>query len=177
MSKKTIAFDIDGTLCSIDSALTKFNTLTGKLILAPDMFDYQFKKVYGLTVEDEIAIWNEHTEDIIYTSEPIKKVVDYLKQQKELGNDIAIVTARSSKYFEVTKEWFHKYNVPFDRLYMSQTDKYDALKYEKAIRFLDDKGSLIEHLMGTDLKDTCNLTIIDAPYNKEFKSHSRFYLN
>lgn len=176
MSKKTIAFDIDGTLCSIDSALKRFNEITGKAILYPDMWDYQFQAVYGLSVEDEVKIWTDHTDEIIRTSVPIPKVVQYLKEQKALGHDIAIITARSSKHFDVTKEWFHDYNIPFDRLYMGQTDKYEPIAYEKAIQYLDDKGSLIENLMGTDLKDTCDLTIIDAPHNRKYKSHSRFYI-
>lgn len=176
MSKKTIAFDIDGTICSIDSALEKFNKITGKSILYPDMYDYQFQTVYELSVEAEVNIWAEHTDDIIRTSMPIPKVVHYLKQQKALGNDIAIITARSSKHFDVTKEWFKTHNIPFDRLYMGQTDKYEPIAYEKAVRYLDDKGSLIENLMGTDLKDTCDLTIIDAPHNRKYKSHSRFYI-
>lgn len=177
MSKKTVAFDIDGTLCTIESALLKFNELTGKNILMPDMFDYHFKVVYDLAVEDEVKIWDAHTESIIAESKPIIQVVDYLKEVKSKGNDVAIVTARHSKYLDVTKEWFDRYNIPYDRIYMGETDKYEPLAFEKAVQYLDDKGSLVEKLMGTDLQDTCDLTIIDAPYNQQFKSHSRFYLD
>lgn len=140
------------------------------------MYSYNFKEVYGLATEDEIEIWKNHSDEIIRTSKPLEMVVDYLRKEKAKGSTIILVTARHIDFLGSTTDWLHKYDIPYDKLYMGATDKYDPLKQERISQFLDDKGSLIENLMNTDLKDTCELTLVDAPYNRGFASHSRFYV-
>lgn len=176
MKKLNYGFDIDGTLCTIDSALQAFNKITKNSILIDGMYDYHFAKVYDLSPQDEVAIWKEQTKNIILASEPNISVVNYLKRLREQGNGITIVTARGVEYTEETAFWLKKYGIQYDSLHMNQTDKFKVLHNEEVVRFLDDKGELIESLMSTPLAETCELTIVDAPYNRKFKSHSRFYV-
>lgn len=171
--KLNYGFDIDGTLCTIDSALEAFNKITKREITLPTMLSYHFAEIYNLSKEEEISIWKEQTKDIILNSEPNVKIVDYLKSLKSKGHKITIVTARPVEYLGVTKYWLEKQGIKYDALYMGQSDKFDVLHSEKVVQFLDDKGELIENLMNTPLAETCELTIVDAPYNRNFKSHSR----
>lgn len=173
--KLTLAFDIDGTLCTIDKALEVFNRETGKFITPETMYAYEFKKVYELEVEHEISIWKKYTTEVALESGLNTRLVNYLHKRKKQGARIVLVTARQVEFEKQTRDWLLKHEIPFDKLYMGETDKYQTLKDEKADRFFDDKGSLVENLMHTDLAEDCELTIVDSAYNKDFISHSRFY--
>ena len=45
-------------------------------------------------------------------------IVEKVREAKEKGMDVVILTARSAHYRKDTKEWLNEHNVPYDALYM-----------------------------------------------------------
>lgn len=173
---RTVAYDLDGTLFSIQQCLDFFNNLKGKDFDISDIKTYDFSHMYDMDYKEYVQTWIDLGDRIVTESKLNDKMFQNLLLEKSKGSDIIIVTARNGGLDELNKEHLKNLNIPYDRYYSNQNDKYDVLKDEKASRFFDDKGELIENLMNTDLNGICELTIVDAPYNKKFKSHSRFYL-
>ena len=92
MKNKWVIFDLDGTLANIENRLEK-STINGKLN-------------YGKL----------HESSLIALDEPMTEVIDFLKSFKRFGCKIMILSARFESTIKVTKEWFDKYNIPYDIL-------------------------------------------------------------
>lgn len=173
---RTVGYDLDGTLFSMEKTIEMFNKEYNKTLTLEDIKEYDFSPIYQLNDGDYLATWFKHAEEIILTSDLNKKVFDNLMREHECGSEIIIVTARDSRFDTLNHEILTKLGIPYSKLYTNQSDKLDVLIQNNASRFFDDKGDLIENLMNTPLEKSCELTIINAPYNQEFKSHSRFIL-
>jgi len=59
------------------------------------------------------------------------KIVDKLREAKEDGKNVVILTARSAHYREETKKWLHKHDIPYDALVMRPTDNKESDKEVK----------------------------------------------
>lgn len=173
---RTVAYDLDGTLFSIKQCIELFNQRTNKKYSLKDIEQYSFGYLYGLSPEEYLETWLSISEEVIVKSEVNEKMLQNLRLEKEQGSRILIVTARDKKLERLSEESLIKHNIHYDGIYSGSEDKYATLKKENVSRFFDDRGELIHRLMQTDLEKSCELTIVDAPYNKNFQSHSRFIL-
>lgn len=173
---RTVAYDLDGTLFSLKQSIEFFNELKNKNYKLEDIDSYNFSHLYGMSAEEYLETWISLSERIVKHSKLNKKILNNLLMEKSQGSKIIIVTARNKELDDLNKKVLNKHGIPFDEYYSNQTDKYHVLRSENASRFFDDNGELVENLMNTDIESTCELTIVDAPYNKNFKSHSRFIL-
>lgn len=54
----------------------------------------------------------------------IWKTVDLVMYYWERKLDILIVTARSDQYNQTTKDWLHKYAIPYNAMFMRKTGDY-----------------------------------------------------
>lgn len=171
-----IAYDLDGTLFSIKKAVEVFNRQTGESKKIRDMTSYSFAEVFNITRDEEINIWNTYSEEIILESTVNKTLVEDLKQKKDAGNKIIVVTARDKRFRNANITALTENDIPVDLLIDGQKAKYTALKKLQAKTFYDDQGALIEKLSKTDLPKFCELVLIDAPYNQNFEHKNRFML-
>lgn len=172
-----VAYDLDGTLFSLKKAIQVFNKEFNKHVKVKDFTNYAFKEVYGIDGETERKVWLKYNAEIIAESKPLEALTNHAKKMHALGNEILIITARPEEFYKLNKDTLDRYNIPYDKIYMNQLEKYPILKEERVDRFFDDRGELIESLMKTDVADFCELTLIDAPYNQNFDCNSRFYLH
>ena len=62
------------------------------------------------------------------------EMVGKLREAKEEGMDVVILTARSAHYRKDTKEWLNENNIPYDALYMRPVD--DSRKDKKVKKAL-----------------------------------------
>lgn len=173
---RTVAYDLDGTLFSIKQCIEMFNKLKNKNYKLEDIVKYNFGYLYDMSEEEYLETWIQLSEKIVTESKINKKMLENLHSEKEKGSRIIIVTARDKKLDRLNEEILYKNGILFDAYYSDNLEKYSVLKQEKVNRFFDDRGELIHNLMETDLEESCELTLVDAPYNQEFKSHNRFYL-
>ena len=103
MNKKTVIFDLDGTLANIDVRRDKSLKPNGKLnweiFAAPD------------------SIMNWDTPNV-----PVIKMAQLLKKD---GFKIVIFSGRNDRGFFATRDWLKIHNVPFDLLVM-RPDKFQS---------------------------------------------------
>jgi uncharacterized HAD superfamily protein len=60
------------------------------------------------------------------------KIVKKLREFKDEGEAVVILTARSAHYRSETKAWLHKNNIPYDALIMRPTD--DTKQKDKSLK-------------------------------------------
>ena len=60
-----------------------------------------------------------------------ESILGKMRDAKDDGKNVVILTARSAHYREETKKWLHKNEVPYDALVMRPTDNKDKDKVVK----------------------------------------------
>ena len=130
-----ILFDLDGTIANVDARRDAANQAEEEYILAnthnvADSLDTvepvdgrltmsQFRK------ECRSAWWSAWQDpDNISGDEPNELVVSVLRDWRERGKHIVIVSARNDKNRAVTEEWLAKYGIHYDALYMRPDGDY-----------------------------------------------------
>jgi|TARA_B100000282_G_C31411548_1_gene344794 histidinol phosphatase-like enzyme len=103
MNKKTIIFDLDGTLANIDVRKDKSLKPNGKL-------DWNI-----FAAPDSITNWDA-------PNEPVIKMAQLFKND---GFKIVIFSGRNDRGFFATKDWLKIHNVPYDLLVM-RPDKFQS---------------------------------------------------
>ena len=103
MNKKTIIFDLDGTLANIDVRKDKSLKPNGKL-------DWNI-----FAAPDSITNWD-------VPNEPVIKMAQLFKND---GFKIVIFSGRNDRGFFATKDWLKIHNVPYDLLVM-RPDKFQS---------------------------------------------------
>lgn len=102
--REAVVFDLDGTLAEIMTFEKHHKAKNGK---------------------------NENFAREALEIDPRKKLVKKLRDLKEDGEAVVILTARSAHYRSETKQWLHKNNIPYDALIMRPTDDKDKDKKVK----------------------------------------------
>jgi FMN phosphatase YigB (HAD superfamily) len=130
-----ILFDLDGTIANVDARRKAANQAEEEYILSnihnvADSLDTvepvdgrltmsQFRK------ECRSAWWSAWQDpDNISGDEPNELVVSVLRDWRERGKHIVIVSARNDKNRAVTEEWLAKYGIHYDALYMRPDGDY-----------------------------------------------------
>lgn len=108
--KKAIIFDLDGTLADTKDAEA-------------------LHKINHPTFAKEAR-----------EADPFPNVVAKLKEEKDKGRNIVILTARSSYYRQETKSWLNNHGIPYDALYMRHAG--DERKDKKVKKELLEKDVL-----------------------------------
>ena len=122
--KKTVIFDLDGTLANIDVRRDKALKPDGKL-------DWEIFAA---------------PQSILDLDEPNLPVIKMAQMFKADGFKIVIFSGRNDRSFHTTKEWLEKFDVPFDLLVL-RPDKFQADSWPiangnpatKAMRFMPDE--------------------------------------
>ena len=101
MMKKTVIFDLDGTLANIDARREKATDILGKMD------------------------WDEFfdPDNVLNLDEPNDPVIKMAQLFKKDGFKIVIFSGRNDRSFASTKQWLNQNDVPFDLLIM-RPDKF-----------------------------------------------------
>ncbi len=136
--KKTVIFDLDGTLAIIEKRRIKAGSPTGnKPVQAKMDWDVFFAA------------------ENIQLDEPNLPVIKMAQMFKADGFKIVIFSGRNDRSFHTTKEWLEKFDVPFDLLVL-RPDKFQSDSWPiangnpatKAMRFMPDE------ILKKDMLDT-----------------------
>lgn len=173
-------FDLDGTVFSIKPFLLELNKLTNKKLKIRDNVQYDLYKTYQLDSS------NPKTKDefnaILLRAFRIQKpnlaLLKAMQVWKNDGIEFYYVTARDEIAREATLYNMRRWEIPLldeEHLIMGQKHKANALIKLNGIRYFDDSPFVMQELNASPkVRDRYELTIIDAPYNKEINLNSRF---
>lgn len=149
--KMKIGIDIDNTLTEVQKALNRaaFNYATelGKSIdesedQLEDNANY-YKERYKFSYDELKYFLKDIQEEIINSAKPRENVVKYINKLRETGNEIYIISARSSEFhddpYKLSKDWLDNNNIKFDKLIVNARKKAPVCKQENIDIFIDDQ--------------------------------------
>ncbi|GAB6098403.1 hypothetical protein JCM16358_02820 [Halanaerocella petrolearia] len=99
---------------------------------------YDFRKAYGITLEEVEEFMLEKGSEIFSKVEPFTEAKEILDNLQKQGYTILLVTAREEEYNQVTHDWLIEHQIPFDKLIHSQ-EKAKICQEEEIQLFIDDK--------------------------------------
>lgn len=167
-----IGIDIDDTLNDIYD----YKRIIAENYIANNNLNYNLINADAYLVEDMFnwdkegfkTFWESCSEELFSTAPVRPYAVELINKLKQLGHNIYIVTARSTKSFakpyEISHNWLIKNNIVFDELIASRSDK-DVICLEKNLEiFIDDLPENLEKISNVGVK----ALVMHNSHNKEF---------
>lgn len=123
-----IGLDIDNVISNFDDTLTKEylkhdKELRNNGIINKDK--YITRGMFDWSEEENKEFYYSNIERIAKLLKPIKESVYYIKKLKQEGNEIYIISGRENgeytNAFKMTKEWLDKYEIPYDKIILTDT--------------------------------------------------------
>lgn len=169
-----IGIDIDGVLTNIeqwqlDNATKYYFEKYGKEI--SNYKGYDTAEIFNVPIEQDNEWWFKGIQE--YMKEPARKYADeVIKKLRDGGNEIYIITARSSdlSYTNITTEemqnnvkiWLNNNHIVYDKIIFSQEEKLHVCEENKIDLMIEDKPSNI-------IKLSNEIPVISfyAKYNEE----------
>lgn len=155
-----IGFDIDGVLTDIEQwqldcgSRFCFETKHSTIV---NYREYDFTKIFDVSMEDAQKFLNDYFYDYA-RSEPARKFAsEVIGRLREEGNEIYIITARSSGTFyendearkkmqALVKNWLAQNKIYYDHLIFSSEDKVNTCLKNKIDIMVEDKVENIDHI-------------------------------
>lgn len=153
-----IGIDIDGVLTDIEKFQIEYGSKyfhsKGKSII--NYKGYETTEIFGLSLKEDDDFWNIAIKD--YINEPARNYAsEVIRKLKEEGNEIYIITARSSnlnytddinieQMQNIVKNWLKKQNIYYDKLIFSKEDKLQICLENDIDIMIEDKPSNVNEL-------------------------------
>lgn len=171
--------DIDDTISNTYETMLPYlenymkNVLNKEFNNVPSKIDYyKLEKRYGITHEEEEEFWLNNFVEIIENVIPKKSSLDVLKEIKENGHKLILITARfenlRANIVEVTKKWLKENGIEFDKLIVDSQNKLEIAQKENIDIFFDDSIRNCEMVSSGNIK-----TFMIKTQNNEFYENEK----
>ena len=168
-----IGIDIDGVLQNISEFILDYGSKycydNGiKFEIHPN--EYDESKSLGISNDEAEKFWNKYLVEYVTNYKPRKfarEVIDILKEK----NEIYIITSRNEYGLpkeeyghmqELTKSWFEKNKIYYDKLIFSPENKVNICLNNNIDIMIEDWDKNIKELSDAGINVVC----FDNPYNK-----------
>ncbi|WP_244895464.1 5' nucleotidase, NT5C type [Evansella clarkii] len=162
--KRRLGIDIDGTVTSPSAFLPYLNKHFNKKLTIEDITEYELSAALGINKEEFWKWMQEHEGNIYQAAElAINAKVTLTQWKKE--HELYYISARPAEYGEITKKWFHKYEIPYDYIELiGKHDKLASVREHNIELFFEDK-----HDNACNIAEDCHIPVIlmDTPYNRD----------
>jgi len=158
-----VGVDIDGVLAdSLSLWLKELNSYFNKNIQVPQTNLRDICAAYEISEEDLEAFIRERGSFFVTEPKPLPGATYYLNEIKK-NHDIFIISARDESYGKETREWLHKYNLPYDEiLLLGSHDKTGACLDNGLHVMIDDMLKVSMEVSSAGVP----VVLMDAPYNQ-----------
>lgn len=165
---KTVVFDIDDTIADLRNPMCKaLNAFSKKDFHWKQWKSFDIVSKYEIRVDDfyKCIVENNILENIKPHSDT-KKILTDLNDQ---GYNLVIITSRSyhPDAYNLTKRWFDKYDLPYDKIHISSHEKPKTVFLERdqeVIMAVDDRIENCEDFIRHGIPHTY---LYNMPWNKE----------
>jgi uncharacterized HAD superfamily protein len=180
---RTIYVDLDDVLCQ---AARHFIIVVerefGKCVAYEQLTNFDVGHSCGLSAEERDELYRiVHRPDELLNMAPVDEAIAVLRQWKEQGFDIAIVTGRPPESIDVSLEWLAKHRISHgsftvvDKYSRFTTDNTNAITLAELSthRFcwaVEDSLPMAHYLAG---EMTVPVALIDRPWNQSDVEHVR----
>ena len=122
--------------------------------------------------QEEKKFFDKYYKTIIEEVQPKKFAVETIKQLKQKGNTINLITARfESEFFDIKEEtikWLKSNNINYDNLYVNVGDKLTIAKKNNIDIFIDDSFKNCRSMADNGIK----IYIMDSRVNGNLNSEN-----
>lgn len=124
---KLLYIDFDDVLCETALAFTRILLeLFGRRVAFDDIREFDLEVSFSLTPQQHEHLMHVgHEPEFLGSVVPVPGAVDGMRQLKDIGFEIAIVTGRPPHCGEISAEWLTRHGIPFDRVL--HVNKYGRL--------------------------------------------------
>lgn len=169
-----IGIDVDGVIQDIERFTIDYGTkycYDNNIDFKIDENKYYDTELLGISQENAEKFWNRYLVNYVKEYEPrafAKEVIDILKND----NEIYIITSRDEYGMpkeeyghmqELTKKWFKKNNIYYDKLIFSPDNKVQICKENNIDIMIEDWDKNIRELSEADINVFC----FDNSYNRK----------
>lgn len=150
-----IGVDIDNTLTDIDrdlfEAAYKYTKRKYANFTKPEFVKYDgksdvvqfYSSIFNWDENDMHQFFREDRIKIVDNAKARENAAEVIKKLKDEGNNIYVITARTSKFedrpYDRAKEWLDKNDIVYDKLVIGAIDKVAACKELNVSIFIDDQ--------------------------------------
>lgn len=172
-----IGVDIDNVLSNFNEVLLKDyikhdKELRNKGIINNNVY---IRKMFDWSESEEKQYYKENIERLANLFEPIKECSEYIKELRDNGNYICIISGRNngeySDPYDMTIKWLRKYNIEYDKLILT-----NAYNHQEKANFCKENNIdiMIDDSINVCIKCTEN-NIKSLLFNTEYnKNETRF---
>lgn len=164
--KPRFGIDIDGTVTAPDTLIPHINKKYNTTIVLDDVVEYDFLSAFPYPVDrNEFARWFKENEAFMYSVSDLAKDAQKILRDWHKKYELYYISARDLDVYDITKNWFHQHNVPYDHIELiGSHDKLSAAKKHQVEVFFEDK-----HDNAVILAEELKIPVIlfDTPYNRK----------
>lgn len=139
-----LGIDIDGTINNMSELLRelalKFNIENGLPTQNIPNDVYELDKAYGWNKRLNKKFWDNYYVHAMETAKLKIAAVQSIRNLKEKGVNIFIITARNEQYRNITEKWLNKFSIPYNKLIMDAEDKASICKELDIDTMVEDKA-------------------------------------
>lgn len=159
----TIGIDIDGTVTSPSSIVPLMNESFGKDLRYEDCREYNLANVYKIT-DEQFADWLTQNGERLYDEAPVHGTADRVLRDWQNQYKLVYISAREAHHLNVTKNWFHRYNIPYHEIdLIGSHDKLASARKWQVDLFLEDR---LENALQLSSALQIPVFLFDTPYNQ-----------
>lgn len=163
--KPRFGIDIDGTVTCPSTLIPHINKQYNLQITLEDVTEYDFLSAFPHPVNrSEFNAWFKANEPAMYevseAAEHAKMILNAWHKQYEL----VYISARNENVFDITKNWFTKQAIPYDKIELiGSHDKLQTAKNYAVDAFFEDKHDNAV-MLAEELK--IPVLLFNTPYNQ-----------
>ena len=174
-----IGIDIDNVLSNFNEILLNDylehdKTLNNNGIIHKGEY---IRKMFDWDTSYEQNYYRNNIERLASLLTPIKNSSRYINKLKEDGNEIYIISGRDngeySNPYDMTINWLKKYNIPYDKLILTNAykhqEKAEVCKELGIDIMIDDSINVCKKCSDNNIE----CILFETPYNKEEKRFNR----
>lgn len=155
-----IGLDIDGVIADFDAKVLEYVLLEDKKKRNKGIINsnasYITEGMFDWSKEEFRDFFKQYREEIVKNSDVIDGAIDYMKQLKEDGHKLVLITYRTDKMYQnprqITEDWLEIHQIPYDKLVLSKSrNKVEECRNEQVDLYVDDSIWNCEKVLENDI--------------------------
>lgn len=163
--KHRFGIDIDGTVTCPATLLPHINKQYNINMRLDDVTEYDFLSAFPYPVDrNEFNAWFKASEPRLYELSELASDAQRILTDWQNEYELFYISARGENVFDITKNWFETFNVPYDHIEcIGSHKKIEAAKKHQVEAFFEDK-----HDNAVEIAEELKIPVIlfDTPYNR-----------
>ncbi|MER2037590.1 MAG: hypothetical protein ABS944_05550 [Solibacillus sp.] len=164
--KHRFGIDIDGTVTCPATLLPHINRQYNINMTIADVTEYDFLSGFPHPVDrQQFNLWFKENEPYMYQVSELAADAQAILTEWQKKYELYYISARGTNVFDVTKNWFAEFNVPYDHIELiGSHNKLEVAKKHRVEAFFEDK-----HDNAVQIAEELSIPVVlfDTPYNQK----------